>query len=84
MFQKAFKEQLRYELKLHENKQNLSRKAKQNWKRNFSRGNEAQQVEAQFPKIVISKFEGDYMDWQCFWGAIKKSGLASIKKFSYL
>ena len=46
------------------------------------------QVEAKLPKLVISKFNGNYMDWPRFWGqfteSIGKSGLASIAKFSYL
>jgi hypothetical protein len=43
---------------------------------------------AKLPKLVISKFDGSYMDWPRFWGqfveAIDKSSIAPISKLTYL
>ena len=43
---------------------------------------------AKLPKLVISKFDGSFMDWPRFWGqfneAIDKSSIAPITKFTYL
>ena len=43
---------------------------------------------AKLPKLVISKFDGSYMNWPKFWGqfteAIDKSSIAPITKFTYL
>jgi hypothetical protein len=47
-----------------------------------------QEVAAKLPKLVISKFEGSFTDWNRFWGqfneSIEKSGIANVVKFSYL
>ena len=46
-----------------------------------------QEVAAKLPKLVISKFEGSFTDWNRFWGqfneSIEKSGIANVVKFSY-
>ena len=43
---------------------------------------------AKLPKLVISKFDGSFMDWPRFWGqfseAIDKSTIAPISKLTYL
>ena len=43
---------------------------------------------AKLPKLVISKFDGSFMDWPRFWGqfseAIDKSAIAPISKLTYL
>ena len=43
---------------------------------------------AKLPKLVISKFDGSFMDWPRFWGqfseAIDKSSIAPISKLTYL
>ena len=43
---------------------------------------------AKLPKLVISNFDGSYMNWPKFWGqfteAIDKSSIAPITKFTYL
>ena len=45
-------------------------------------------AEAKLPKLVISKFEGTYMDWPRFWGQftenIDKTTATPITKFAYL
>ena len=45
-------------------------------------------IQAKLPKLVITKFDGSFMDWPRFWGqfseTIDKTGVASITKFSYL
>ena len=43
---------------------------------------------AKLPKLVITKFNGTYMDWPRFWGqfikTIDKSSVAAVNKFAYL
>ena len=43
---------------------------------------------AKLPKLIISKFDGSFMDWPRFWGqfieVIDKSSIAPITKFTYL
>jgi hypothetical protein len=80
---------LKYEIKLHETKLKLESEHQAKLESgSSSKEIHAKQVEAKLPKLVISKFDGNYMDWQRFWGqfteSIEKSGLASIAKFSYL
>ena len=45
-------------------------------------------VQAKLPKLVITKFDGSYMDWPRFWGQfsenIDKTSVAPITKFTYL
>ena len=45
-------------------------------------------VQAKLPKLVITKFDGSFMDWPRFWGqfseTIDKTSVAAITKFSYL
>ena len=45
-------------------------------------------IRAKLPKLMITKFDGTYMDWPRFWGqfteAIDKTGVQPITKFSYL
>ena len=44
--------------------------------------------QAKLPKLVITKFDGTFMDWPRFWGqfteTIDKTSVAPITKFSYL
>eukprot|EP00794_Sanderia_malayensis_P007573 gene7573-biopygen6100 len=54
-----------------------------------SRDQQQQQpTKVKLPKLVISKFQGTYLDWQRFWNLfemeIDKSDIASVSKFSYL
>ena len=77
-------EMFRRELKLHEEKLRMENEmsASKSEMREFS------QLNAKLPKLVISKFEGSFMDWPRFWGqfseAIDKSSIAAITKFTYL
>ena len=45
-------------------------------------------LQAKLPKLVITKFNGTFQDWPRFWGqfcgAIDKSSIAGVTKFSYL
>ena len=45
-------------------------------------------MQAKLPKLVITKFDGSFMDWPRFWGqfseTIDKTSVAAITKFSYL
>ncbi len=83
-----FEEKLKYKIKLHETKLKLDSEHQVQLKAKLVKENSSNKVEAKLPKLVISKFDGNYMDWQRFWGqfteSIEKSGLASIAKFSYL
>ncbi|CAB4010055.1 Hypothetical predicted protein, partial [Paramuricea clavata] len=46
------------------------------------------EVAVKLPKLVITKFDGSFTDWNRFWGqfseSIEKSGIANVVKFSYL
>lgn len=48
----------------------------------------ASDMQAKLPKLVITKFDGSFMDWPRFWGqfleTIDKTSVAAITKFSYL
>ena len=45
-------------------------------------------IQAKLPKLVITKFDGTFMDWPRFWRqfseTIDKTSVAAITKFSYL
>ena len=83
----AQEERFKSELKLHEEKLRMqselanSVKSKPEMKESVIQN-------AKLPKLVISKFEGSYMDWSRFWGqfteGIDKSSIAPITKFTYL
>ncbi|CAB4007192.1 Hypothetical predicted protein [Paramuricea clavata] len=78
----AFEEKLKYEVKLHETTLKLESEHQAKLESgSSSKEIYAKQVEAKLPKLVISKFDGNYMDWQRFWDqfteSIEKSGLAS-------
>ena len=80
---------MKYEIQLHDTKLKLeSERKEQLAEGSISKEACSSQVEAKLPKLVISKFDGDFMDWQQFWGqfneSIEESGLARIAKFSYL
>ena len=50
--------------------------------------NTSSDIQAKLPKLVITKFDGTFMDWPRFWGqfseTIDKTSVAPITKFSYL
>ena len=80
---------MKYEIKLHETKLKLESEPKEKLgEGSISKEACSSQVEAKLPQLVISEFDGDFMDWQRLWGqfskSIEKSGLASIAKFSHL
>ena len=87
----AREEKLKFEEKLH--------RAKLEWQTELQASQTSQHtvhhtqipggdIQAKLPKLVITKFDGTFMDWPRFWGqfteTIDKTGVASITKFSYL
>jgi hypothetical protein len=86
----AQEEQLKFELKLHETKLKLQAELAINTTPETSNTTTITMSEktAKLPKLVISKFDGSYMDWTRFWGqfseAVDKSSIAPISKFTYL
>ena len=83
----AQEEQLKFEIKLQETKLQLQleHEAKMAEKQAIQ---ESKEVSVKLPKLVISKFDGSFMDWNRLWGqfneSIERSGLASVAKLSYL
>ncbi|CAB3990275.1 Hypothetical predicted protein [Paramuricea clavata] len=86
----AQEEQLKFELKLHETKLKLQTELTTNSSPDTSNTTTITVSEktAKLPKLMISKFNGSYMDWPRFWGqfseAVDKSTIAPISKFTYL
>ncbi|XP_046864613.1 uncharacterized protein LOC124459129 [Xenia sp. Carnegie-2017] len=82
----AREEQLRFEVKLQETKAQVNAKI-QNSKSGDSKISD-EGMSVRLPKINITKFEGEYMDWPRFWGqfteTVDKSNIAAINKFTYL
>jgi hypothetical protein len=83
----AREEQLKFEIKLHETK--LQLQSEQSTKMSVKQPTEGEkEVAVKLPKLVISKFDGSFTDWNRFWGqfseSIEKSGIANVVKFSYL
>ena len=78
-----------FEIKLHETKlklqENLQLKA---GTQKSSMETSATGCEAKLPKLVITKFNGTYVDWPRFWGqyseTIDKSNVPPVTKFAYL
>ncbi|XP_028414003.1 uncharacterized protein LOC114536864 [Dendronephthya gigantea] len=86
----AQEEQFRFEMELHEKRLKMQAElAKISKPRpEIQECENITQKMAKLPKLVISKFEGSFMDWPRFWGqfteAIDKSSIAPISKFTYL
>ena len=84
--QLAFEKEL-FERKLQYNKQLEVSNADQNTS-HVGNQNGKQGAAAKLPKLTITKFNGNILDWTRFWGqfseGIDKSDMASISKFSYL
>ena len=83
----AQEEQFKIELKLHEKRMKM--KAELELTKTTTEVQECSDFKtAKLPKLVISKFDGSFMDWPRFWGqfceAIDKSSIAPITKFTYL
>ena len=83
----AQEELFKNELKLHEEKLRMQSELANSAKPK-PEAQEFHNQSAKLPKLVISKFEGSYMDWPRFWGqfteGIDKSPIAPITKFTYL
>ena len=84
--QLAFEKEL-FEQKLQYNKQLEVSNADQNTS-HVGNQNGKQGAVAKLPKLTITKFNGNIVDWTRFWGqfsvGIDKSDMAAISKFSYL
>ena len=91
----AREEQITFKTKLHETKMKFqteltaAKSANASLKESETATGESKgSAMAKLPKLVISKFGGNYQDWQRFWGqfteAIDKTNIASITKFTYL
>ena len=82
----AREDQLKFEMKLHEEKTKLQ--ASITTQESHEGGGSPKQTQAKLPKIEIKKFEGSYLDWPRFWGqfteTIDKAEIAPINKFTYL
>lgn len=86
----ARENQLKFRIKLHETKLQLQAELQDAKPVSQSMTSESTKgLMTKLPKLVISKFEGSYMDWRPrFWGqfseTIDKTNIAPINKFTYL
>ena len=82
----AREDQLKFEMKLHEQKMKLQTSL--TTQESHEGGGSPKQTQAKLPKIEIKRFEGSYLDWPRFWGqfteTIDKAEIAPINKFTYL
>ena len=85
----AKKKRIKFEEELQ--KMKLQLKTDQLAKKNQNEGiyqGSTNSVQAKLPELVITKFDGSYMDWPRFWGqfseTIDKTSVAPITKFTYL
>ena len=62
----AREDQLKFEMKLHEQKMKLQ--ASLTTQEGHEGGGSPKQTQAKLPKIEIKKFKGSYLDWPRFWG----------------
>ena len=58
-------------------------------KENKSKSEREQNLpQVKFPKLAISKFEGNHLDWQRFWSQfereIDRAGFSQVNKFNFL
>ena len=83
----AREDQLKFELKLQEQKMKLQNDLATQ-ESHEGGGSPKQTTQAKLPKIEIKMFEGSYLDWPRFWGqfteTIDKAEVAPINKFTYL
>ena len=81
-------EQIKFEVKLQETKAKFKAEYEGNQNSSPKSHSEATNIQAKLPKLVITKFNGTFTDWNRFWGqfteSIDKSSLPAITKFSYL
>ena len=86
----AKQEQLKFEEELQKMKLQLKteQQAKKSQNEETHQSTSSNNTQAKLPKLVITKFDGFYMDWPRFWGqfaeTIDKTSVAPITKFSYL
>ena len=87
----AQEEELKFQEKLHQTKLKYEAElqaAKSTQSQHEPGESTTSAVGAKLPKLVISKFNGTYMDWPRFWGqfteTIVKSNIAAVSKFAYL
>ena len=87
----AQEENFQFEEKLHKTKLELQTQLQASQIKDSEQPLHAQTPsdgQAKLPKLVITKFDGTFMDWPRFWGqfteTIDKTSVAPITKFSYL
>ena len=75
---------MQFEIKQHETKRKLQKELEQ--QKNVA--SDTPNTQAKLPKLVITKFNGSFVDWPRFWGqyseTIDKSSEPPVTKFSYL
>ena len=81
-------QQIRFEVKLHETKAKLQADLKVKTNKDNQVRKEVGQIKAKLPKLVITKFDGSYTDWNRFQGqfseTINKTSVSAFTKFAYL
>ncbi|XP_067039928.1 uncharacterized protein [Acropora muricata] len=82
-------EKLKFEGKLHQTKMELQAQFQATLQNQHPPLSQTpSDIQAKLPKLVITKFDGNFMDWPRFWGqfteTIDKTSVPAITKFSYL
>ena len=85
----AQEEKLKFEEKLHKTQLELQRELQATQiSQHPLHTNTLCDIQVELLKLVVTKFDGTFMDWPRFWGqfteTIDKTSVASITKFSYL
>ena len=85
----AQEEKLKFEGKLHQAKMELQAQFQATLQNQHPPLSQTpSDIQAKLPKLVITKFDGNFMDWPRFWGqfteTIDKTSVPAITKFSYL
>ncbi|XP_044167470.1 uncharacterized protein LOC122951528 [Acropora millepora] len=85
----AQEEKLKFEVKLHQTKMELQAQFQATLQNQHPPLSQTpSDIQAKLPKLVITKFDGNFMDWPRFWGqfteTIDKTSVPAITKFSYL
>ena len=85
----AQEEKLHFEAKLHQTKLDMQAELQTSQASQHPPQVQApDNIQAKLPKLMITKFDGSFMDWPRFWGqfleTIDKTSVDAITKFSYL
>ena len=81
----AQEQKLHFEAKLHQTKLGIQAELTS---QHLSQVQALDNSQAKLPKLMVTKFDGSFLDWPRFWGqfseTIDKTSVAAITKFSYL